>query len=280
MSDMAIGNLEIRALVSVICLCALFGCAQPKATGVSDVNSPFMFDQPAETQTLARVISTANQTVANPQAEAVLKEIQPGEFLFGDIKISRRKRTVSFPAVINLTQGQMEYFLVSSWGKVHESIFRTDTEPYRIHVAMLLLGVKGADANGDSSIDVDENIISHPSKARLPGEAVTLEIKWVSNGKAIRRNAGELIVNVKSKSALRRGDWAYNGSFMVGNSFLAQREGSIVSLVTDPESLINNASPGHDDDTIWSAYTKRLPGTNATVEIVIGLQKAGHQEKR
>lgn len=143
---------------------------------------------------------------------------------------------------------------------------------------MLLLGIKGADTNEDSSIDVAENIISHPSKVRLPGEAVTLEIKWVSKGKAMRRSARELIVNVKSKSALRRGDWVYNGSFMDGNSFLAQREGSIVSLVTDPESLINNASPGHDDDTIWSPNTKRLPGTNDAVEAIIRLHKPSFKQ--
>ena len=33
----------------------------------------------------------------------------------------------------------MEYFLVASWGKTHESILKTDTEPFRIHLAMLLL---------------------------------------------------------------------------------------------------------------------------------------------
>jgi len=210
---------------------------------------------------------------------AELKEVQPGIFQFGDIKINKRQRTVRFPAVINLRRGPMEYFLVNSWGKVHESILRTDTEPYRIHVAMLLLGVKGAGTNEDT-IDVSGGIISHPSSVRPPGDSVTLEVEWLSKGKLTRKHAGELILNHKSQSPLRKGDWVYNGSFMAGTSFLAQREGSIVSLVTDPEALINNAAPGHDDDTIWTPNPNSLPSATDSVEVIIKLTNRRSASKK
>ncbi len=38
----------------------------------------------------------------------------------------------------------MEYFLVTTYGKVHESILRTETMPYHIHLAMLLSDVRDA----------------------------------------------------------------------------------------------------------------------------------------
>ncbi len=67
---------------------------------------------------------------------------------------------------------------------------------------------------------------------------------------------------------------------MDGNSFLAQREGSIVSLVTAPEALINNAAPGHDDDTIWTPNTKRLPSTNDSAEVIIKLLNQKPERKK
>src|SRR5437868_4254023 len=78
----------------------------------------------------------------NTAKDPPFKEVQPGIFELGSVKINRRERTVSFPAVVNLKAGAMEYFVVSTWGKVHESILRTETEPYHIHAAMLLLGAK------------------------------------------------------------------------------------------------------------------------------------------
>ena len=87
----------------------------------------------------------------------------------------------------------------------------------------------------------------------------------------MRKRAGELVFNTRSKSPLRKGDWVYNGSLMAGTSFLAQREGSIVSLVTDPEALINNAAAGHDNDTIWIPNTNSLPSATDSVEVTITL---------
>ena len=132
----------------------------------------------------------------------------------------------------------------------------------------------------DDTIEFPSGIISHPSGARPPGDSVTLEVEWLSKGKLTRKHAGELIFNHKSQAPLRKEDWVYNGSLMAGTSFLAQREGSLVSLVTDPEALINNASPGHDDDTIWTPNTNRLPPANDPVEVMIKLTTRKPEGKR
>src|SRR5580692_5395260 len=57
-----------------------------------------------------------------------IHEISPGIFELGDVRIDQHQRTVTFPARLNLDQGPMEYLLVTSWGKTHESILATDTE--------------------------------------------------------------------------------------------------------------------------------------------------------
>ena len=282
MFPMARETFGIPALVFLLWLTSFSSCAKPplhirqgsNAVGIEAGQLP----RPAAS--IPSTTATNNETLADSHGNVPLKEIHPGIFQLGDVKIDKRRRTVSFSAVMNLRQGPMEYLLVSSWGKVHESILRTETEPYRIHVAMLLLGAKGAGTNEEDAVEVPGSFVSHPSNVRIPGDEITLDVKWKENGKVTRKKAEELIFNSKSKSVLRKGDWVYNGSLLEGHSFLAQREGSIVSLVTDPEALINNAVPGHDDDTIWTVNTNSLPSAGAPVEVIIKLTDRKPERKR
>src|SRR5579863_8183793 len=103
----------------------------------------------------------------------------------------------------------MEYFLVTTWGKVHESILQTETDPFRIHTAMLLLGARGAGTNSASENSRGGAFIVHPSKARIPGDKISLEAKWSVNGRKTQRRAEELIFNRASKSNPQRGNWVY-----------------------------------------------------------------------
>ena len=61
----------------------------------------------------------------------------------------------------------------------------------------------------------------------------------------------------------------YNGSRVVDGAFLAQRDGSIVSVIADPDSLADNPGPRRDDDDNWQALTANLPplGTKATIQM-------------
>jgi hypothetical protein len=215
----------------------------------------------------------------SPEDQPPFKEVKPGIYQLASVKINRRERTVSFPAVMNLRAGGMEYLLVSSWGKVHESILRTETEPYHIHAAMLLLGAKGLGTNDQEIVAALGSFVSHPSNVRLPGDKITITVEWKANGKAKRKRAEELILNQKTKSTPRSGYWVYNGSILDGQSFLAQREGSVVSLVTDPEALINNTAPGHDDDTIWTPNPRNLPPIEAQLDVIIKLVKIRPERK-
>jgi hypothetical protein len=205
-----------------------------------------------------------------------IHEVTPGIFEMGDVRIDQRARTVSFPARLNLDRGPMEYFLVTSWGKTHESILATDTEPFRIHLAMLLLDTNiAAAAVGTNSPVSAGGFVSHPSPRRLPGEAVGIELSWKDHGRETHKNAADLIFNLHDNSVMRKSDWVYTGSRVAEGLFLAEIDGSIISLVTDGESLINNEGTGHDDDTIWIANTNNMPPTNIVVQVSIKLLSQG-----
>jgi hypothetical protein len=205
-----------------------------------------------------------------------IRETSPGIFELGEVRIDQRQRTVSFPARLNLDHGPMEYFLVTRWGKTHESILATDTEPFRIHLAMLLLDTNtGAATTATNGAPASVGgFVSHPSKQRLPGQAVAIELSWNVGGRETRQQAAGLIFNTEQKSVMRKGDWVYTGSRVAEGLFLAEIDGSIISLVTDAEALINNEGAGHDDDTIWLANTNSLPPTNTTVTVSIKLPQS------
>jgi len=206
--------------------------------------------------------------------------IAPGEFELGKIRLSKGNRTVSFPASLNRAEGPMEYFLVSNYGKTHESILRTDVKPYDIHVAMLLLGAVGSRTNrldGNSTEELRSQI-SNPSKEPLSGDRVTIQVTWTEKGNEVKRSARELIYNEETRASPEDVNWTYNGSLIVRGKFLAQIEGSIVSLVTDPIALVNNTGSGHDNDHIWSANTNNLPPSERALQVTIKLE--GVTEKK
>ncbi len=204
-----------------------------------------------------------------------------GVFELGAVTLDKRQRSVSFPAVINMNQGPMEYFLVTTYGKVHESILRTEAMPSHLHIAMLLLDVRDAAAmtNPEGSQRAAENgqtipkrrpaTITTPDKENLPGDKLAIEVSWRIDGKETTRRAEELVRNAETKAAMTHGNWVYNGSEVIGGTFQSQVTGSLVSLITDRQSLINSIAPGHENDDIWTVNTNGLPPVNTPVRVTL-----------
>ncbi len=218
---------------------------------------------PAPPPSIAAAIDSAG---ANSAATPFLRVLSPGVFELGEVQLNTGKASVSFPAVINMTEGPLEYLLVSSYGKKHGSLLRTDVLPYNLHMAMLLLDVD-APTNAVSTPRLAH--IKNPSADSIPGSKVTIEISWQAGGKTVRHRAEELVYNSEAKTALSQNSWVYNGSAVWDGHSLAQREGSIVSLVTDLSALINTAGPGHDNDHIWTASSSNMPAVNTPVVVTM-----------
>ncbi len=203
-----------------------------------------------------------------------IRAVGPGVFELGGVRMDKQQRTVSFPAVLNRDHGPMEYFLVTTYGKTHESILRTEVQPYHIHLAMLLLDAKGAGTNAfpGNAAQNPGGPLKNPSKETIAGDRVTIAVHWRVDGKETTRPAQDLVFNTQAKSVLGKGQWVYNGSQVWQGSFFAQKDGSLVTLITDPGALINNTGPGHDNDDIWTANTNNLPPPNTVLEVTIKLE--------
>lgn len=185
------------------------------------------------------------------------KEVSPGVFEIGKVRIHKQNRTIEFPAVVNMKEGIAEYFLVSTRGKVHESVLRTEVDPYQIHVAMLLLGGKGAQTN-----------FFQPDKPP-PGDPITVEVSWKGLLSTKRVAAEELVIDRAKNRPMSKGPWIYNGSFQFEGMFIAQEGGSIISVISDPEALINNPRERREDDDNWIVNSKAVPDVETLVTVTI-----------
>jgi hypothetical protein len=237
---------------------------------VTAQNTPPAANPPGKEVSIPKPVESSLTALTNTP----VRMVSPGIFEIGKVRLDQRRRSITLPAVLDKATGFMEYFLVTTYGKTHESILKTLAEPYHIHLAMLLLGANGP-GNGEFPGSPTNGVpgpVVHPSKEIIPGNKVAISVKWNAPEGDVEHSAEDLIYKRDAQAVMEHGSWVYNGSLIVHNRFLAQMDGSIVSLVTDPVALINNTGPGHDNDMIWEPNPGNLPPPDLPVEVTISLQ--------
>jgi hypothetical protein len=196
-----------------------------------------------------------------------VEKVSPGVFRLGEVKIYKETRSIEFPGQVNMDKGLLEYILVRSSGKTHESLFRTDVDPYHLQIAFLLLGFEGT----------DKPIAEQGSEETPKGDPVEITIDYMKKGsdtvgeRKVRIKTEEWVVKKINNSFKDVGklNWVYTGSAVIQGQFLAQSGGSIIAIYHDPAALIDNASPGGESDEIWFVKEGSVPpvGTPVTVTI-------------
>jgi hypothetical protein len=168
-----------------------------------------------------RFSPAAREKAATSAAQPV-KLLTKDTVAIGQIVVNQQARTVTFPVKLQMREGVIEYALVHTMGKTHESLLTTDVAPVDVHVAALLL-------NGN-------------------GSKPTASVSWKRNGGETQCALSDLI-ELTTKAPVD-GPWAYTGSLFQGQTFAAQREGSLISLIGDPEALMTHSklsALGRDD---------------------------------
>ena len=197
-----------------------------------------------------------------PPPKPNIKEITPGIFQVGTVRMEKKKARISLPVTINMNEGPMEYLLVTGKGKTHESLLVTTAEPFHLQVAMLLLGCKGSDGH----------LIPEDEAKPIPGEAVSVELQW-KEGKVIKTSSIEKFFQRADGKELAEKPFIFNGSRVFGGVFLAQRDGSVISLISDNTAQINNAQEGRNNDDLWRPQAKGLPPLDSNGTLVISVLK-------
>jgi hypothetical protein len=212
--------------------------------------------------------SSATPTAAGEtQSSIVSAPVKDGEGVrFGLVRVDPRARTISFPAKLNMTNGVVEYAVVTDYGKAHESLLLTDAKPMDVQSGLLLLGATPVGTNGVLSANTNFRAAS------LPRITVTWSVAGRQKSAAladwIQLNTGPEGTEVKKFTG---GQWLFNGSFISPEGFAAHFDGSIVSLIRDPVAILNNPRPDQDDDEIHAPAAGKLPkvGTQVTVTVSV-----------
>jgi hypothetical protein len=215
--------------------------------------------------------TTASAQNDAPPNSPIMREVSPGVFEIGHIHLDQKARTVTFPAVLNMNDGNLEYLLVTEQGNTHESLLVSEVAPSDVHFAMLLLGAKGSGQHDGNMppAQIDSKFLKDAPK--IKGDKVNLTVTWKVGDQDKSAPAEDLIINTETKKPMERGPWIYNGSMFNEGHFLAQLEGAHASLVTYPAALINNPRKGSDNDQIWIVNTKAVPAVKTLVDITITL---------
>lgn len=217
------------------------------------------------------VFATAWAQNEPPPASPVMREISPGIYEIGQLRLDQKTRTISLPGVLNMNDGYIEYLLVTEQGNSHESLLVSDVSPSDLHFAMLLLGAKGSGiASGDIPRgQIDSKFLQTAPK--LKGDNIDIGVRWKVGDAEKSAPVEDWIFNTETKKPMQRGPWIYNGSMFNGGHFLAQVEGAHAALLTYPAALINNPRKGNDNDQIWMVNAKAVPAVKTPVEIIITL---------
>lgn len=221
-------------------------------------------------------LSCIGRAAEEPPRPAI-REVEPGVFEVGKIRLSKKDQTITFPASVNKASADdlLEYLLVNERGQTHESLLFTTVEPADVHAAMLLLGAKGGpqelkpEQQGGGQIN--DEFLRHAPK--LKGDVVQIRVTWKgADGAEKSAPVEDWILNRNTKKPMTRGPWIYNGSTFLEGKFRAQQEGCFGALVTYPPALINNPREGNTEDDIWSANPKAVPALETPVQVVIRLE--------
>lgn len=205
-----------------------------------------------------------------------MREVSPGIFEVGKLRLEKAARLVIFPAKINKAgkEDQLEYLLVTPKGSSHESLLVTDVQPSDLHLAMLLLDAKGAglatpDAKDKPPAQINAEYLR--TAPALPGDRIFIDVRWGAGKDEKTVPVEDLLFNRTTNKAAERGPWIYTGSMIVEGRFLAQVEGCFVALVTYPGALINNPRKGKEDDSGWIPNIDTVPPVETPVQVLIKL---------
>ena len=186
--------------------------------------------------------------LAAPAAGAttnLVQQIDANTLQIGLVRLEIKERRLTFPASVNMVAGPIEYVAVSAIGKLHESIFKTSAEPIHLHTAAMLLFPEPISTNTAPPVGISVTIADQS------------------------RPVEDFIDNTVPEKRLVSDQWRYLGSRLVDGTFIAQRDGSIISIIADPDALAQSGRVTPDDDENWRPRQAMLPPIGTPVKIVL-----------
>jgi hypothetical protein len=101
------------------------------------------------------------------------------------------------------------------------------------------------------------------------GARVAIDVAWDDGGKPRRLPINEWVQHAVTTKNMPAGPWVYGGSGFYDGKFNAETTGDIAAIFVSQASLINYPGDDNHDDTVWLAFTKRVPEVGTDVTVII-----------
>jgi hypothetical protein len=219
--------------------------------------------------------STEGTKVAQELAEAAknrIKKVSDTEYTLGDIQFSSATREVRVPAVVNMTEGILEYALVHEHGKTHESLLRTKASPTELNVALLLCHYEPHIKEAAQYLEEPRPETKAKMEAPMEREGanqVRLTLEWTDkDGAKKTAPISAWIRDRQNEKPLKIDHWTYTGSFVSRTGYAAEDDGSHIAIYFDLVALMNLPDPGNRSDDRWNVEKGAVPPLDTPVTVV------------
>lgn len=226
------------------------------------------------------------------QKKPEIKQLSDHEFQIGKIKLDQKKREISFGAGVNMTEGLLEYLLVTTKSnKVHETLFLSDISPLNLNIAFKLLGITESEelfeivdddyrptgrfpqvdpkVSAAAKVDITVEWGEGDEKKSFPVNELIQHIEWPENNTQQVQPQDELELDDIKLTVMEKGPWLSTGSYMHEGKYKAEVAGIMIAIYTAQPAIVN--FPGKDrlSGDVWIPNKEVLPAKETIVKIII-----------
>jgi len=192
-------------------------------------------------------------------ASTLLQKIDENIYTLEDIKIDLANKEITLPAEVNMDKGIIETILVGPQGKLHETIFKTSTQPSYIQTSLLLLGLESG-----------QNMEPGNFNIKPKGDSLLIYAIWSDSlGKQHTERVERMVWNIPKKREMLNTYWIFLGSKIINGQFVADSEQNIIRTYHDPFTIIHNPLPTNTDDTFYEVNKSLVPPKGTKIQIII-----------
>jgi len=203
------------------------------------------------------------------QKELKLLRLMGGKVLtnekiaIGKVVINRRTKEVSFPAVVQLTQGDLEVLISTPKGRAYESLLVSDIDPYKLQLAMHLSG-----ANNGARVDIPS---TQTKKVIQQGDLFGIFIKTEDG---VVFPVTNWLKNSRTSKKFDDNTWVFVGSsFNSRKECMATKDGNIVTTWSYGNTIFDNPNPTGNTDDYFKVYEKKIPKSQTPVTVILRKKK-------
>lgn len=201
----------------------------------------------------------ASTTDASPRAKKLMDAIgcttdEAGNYRLDCAVIDPKTRIISFPAKTNIVGDTIEVLISTEQGRTHESLFITELDPFKLHLALILADYR----NGAMMADAD-----------MPQGALFDVMVCTADGKEVKADGWLYCEALQGKKP--DGGYAFVGSQFINNSCVASSLGNLVNInSSDSDTIINAVMSSENLYREYKAVKSLVPqrGTAVTIRLV------------